>query len=106
MAAAAASLATKDVGDSIMVDAKNHNKATIVAECTQAPSTSACIAERLFNRLPVRLEEEQLSFVDLLYRKNYFGACSTNLDLQVFWIAEHYARIFMRKCLNTQQVDA
>ena len=61
MAVAAASLATNDVGYNIMVDAKSRNN----AECTHAPSASACIAERLFDRLLVRLEEEQLSFGDL-----------------------------------------
>ena len=61
MAAAAASLATKDVGYNIMADAKSFNNAI----STHAPSASACAAESLFDRLLIRLEEEQLSFGDL-----------------------------------------
>ena len=63
MAAAAAALTTKGVGDSIVVDARIHHIATIVAECTQAPSAPACAAGRLFERLLVGLEEEQFSFL-------------------------------------------
>ena len=65
MAAAAASLTTKGVGDNIMEDARTHHIATIVAERTQAPSAPASTADRLVERLLVRLEEQQISFVDL-----------------------------------------
>ena len=101
MAAAAAALTTKGVGDSIVVDARIHHIATIVAECTQAPSAPACAADSLFERLLVGLEEEQFSFWGFPITEEILWGMLHELVLQAFWIAENYARRFMQKSLKT-----
>ena len=67
MAAALASLTANDVGDSAKGNVRNHHNTTnIISQDTQAlAAPPADTAHKLWERLLLRLEEEQLSFDDL-----------------------------------------